>query len=320
MHGFLWKKCLASVLRSDGSGIIRRIILRRLKRYFFKKKAPRILGKEQATIKIKRPNAIVNIIYIGGFRSSVLQSQPILLRWYAGGCNIYACDIPNHGLSVVDESERGSIKSFDSCIDIALAMTLATIWSRSRGEMPIVLMGHSFGALIMQGLLIKYPFLQKHIAGIIACGTPLRVDHNVGDHLRRWQKAFTRADTLLKFFAKWRKWSVFVHTPEEFDPDDRDDPFQYKGPLYLHTSLVINEAANFVREHIDEIKTPLLFVHGERDEIAPVQHVQDAVKLLGNRARLLFYPEGNHDILRQITSVHDDVLPWILERVKTRSQ
>lgn len=315
MRGFLWRKCLARIFESDAPGFLQKIVLGRCKHYFFKRKASKILGRGQATIKLKRPNAIANVIYTGGFRSSVMQSQPILLRWYAGGCNIYACDIPNHGLSVPDESRRGYIESFDACINVALAMILATLWSRSRRNIPVVLMGHSFGALIMLGLLLHYPFLQKYVAGVICCATPLRVDHNVAEHLRRWQKALARADMLLKFFEKWRRWAVHIPGPEEFAEDDLDDPLLYKGPLYAHTAIVINNAANFVREHIDSVRVPVLFVHGARDEVAPVRYVDDAVALMGERAKLFLYAEGNHDILRDVTSIHDEILSWIRECV-----
>jgi acylglycerol lipase len=59
---------------------------------------------------------------------------------------------------------------------------------------------------------------------------------------------------------------------------------------------------------------PLLYLHGEKDQIIPPEPAAATIKALGPRADLREYPDGYHMLLRDLegAKVQEDVATWIL--------
>ncbi|MFI5106457.1 MAG: alpha/beta family hydrolase, partial [Terriglobales bacterium] len=55
-------------------------------------------------------------------------------------------------------------------------------------------------------------------------------------------------------------------------------------------------------EHFPQLKTPALFVHGERDPFGSVAEMQAALQLIPARSRLLVVERAGHDLLRASTA------------------
>ena len=47
-------------------------------------------------------------------------------------------------------------------------------------------------------------------------------------------------------------------------------------------------------EHLFEVKVPMLFLQGSRDELAELQLLEPLIKRLGQRASLKLFPEADH--------------------------
>jgi alpha-beta hydrolase superfamily lysophospholipase len=59
---------------------------------------------------------------------------------------------------------------------------------------------------------------------------------------------------------------------------------------------------------------PLLYLHGEKDQIIPPAPAEATIKALGPRADVREYPDGYHMLLRDLEGpkVQDDVATWVL--------
>ena len=59
---------------------------------------------------------------------------------------------------------------------------------------------------------------------------------------------------------------------------------------------------------------PILYLHGEKDQIIPPEPAEATIKALGDRAEVREYPNGYHMLLRDLegAKVQDDVAAWVL--------
>jgi predicted alpha/beta-hydrolase family hydrolase len=59
-------------------------------------------------------------------------------------------------------------------------------------------------------------------------------------------------------------------------------------------------------EHLDDVKIPMLFLQGTRDELAELTLLKALVKRLGKRATLKLYEDGDHSFHVRARSGHTD--------------
>jgi len=59
-------------------------------------------------------------------------------------------------------------------------------------------------------------------------------------------------------------------------------------------------------EHLDDVKIPMLFLEGTRDELADLALLKALVKRLGKRATLKLYEDGDHSFHVRARSGHTD--------------
>ena len=59
---------------------------------------------------------------------------------------------------------------------------------------------------------------------------------------------------------------------------------------------------------------PILYLHGEKDQVIPPAPAKATIADLGARAELREYPNGYHMLLRDLegAKVQDDVADWVL--------
>jgi alpha-beta hydrolase superfamily lysophospholipase len=82
-------------------------------------------------------------------------------------CDIFSCDFPGHGMSVRRSQDLGWIDSVDHVLAVARAMVYRIIRSKSRGHLPIIIVGVSLGALVALRLLETQPFLARRVRGVV---------------------------------------------------------------------------------------------------------------------------------------------------------
>jgi len=61
---------------------------------------------------------------------------------------------------------------------------------------------------------------------------------------------------------------------------------------------------------------PILYLHGEKDQVIPPAPAEATIRELGGRADVREYPNGYHMLLRDLdrAKVQSDVVDWVLEK------
>ncbi|MCH7882964.1 alpha/beta fold hydrolase [Patescibacteria group bacterium] len=277
--------------------------------------------KKVSTLDWRPAGAIGNVVFFHGYRSRMGMILPFLDTLANAGFNVFACDLPNHGTSVEVERERGSIKSFCDLLDTARAMVLTVLVSSSRRRMPTFIIGHSLGALITVRLLQSRPRIKRHVQGVVCVSMPFSVDHNVTKTVKRFRWLL---NPLAPFLRR-----LFPNLPVDkpaFASDGRSiieedvramrDDLYYKGPLRLSTALEIRGGVDKAREEIGKLDIPLLFVHGEHDEVAPLGALEEIYPHIpSSEKELMRCHVMGHDILNESNEAVAHIVYWLKERL-----
>ena len=227
--------------------------------------------------------------------------------WFAArDFAVHSYDHRGHGRS---DGARGHIDSFSQLVDDLEAFL--DLVRREHPEMPLVLMGHSLGGLVVATLLVER---KPDLLGAVTSAPPLKLGPGVSRMRLRVAFGMRRLAPRLRLGAG-------------IDSNDltRDTKV---ASAYDGDPLVFKRAtASFAAEALETItrtgsagmrvQVPLLMLHGEADRLCPPRgsrafHGQ----LRGPGHRLRVYPKLRHEIFNEPEQeqVFEDVLGWVQER------
>lgn len=237
------------------------------------------------------PRALV--VFFHGLGEHIGSYRPFAAALNAAGIAVWAGDHAGHGRS---DGERVLISSVDLLVDDAA--TLVDLARAQHPTLPLVLAGHSLGALVSALLVAerKVPAQALVLAGssLLPAGeswvlTVLSDGIDPRD-LRRDPIEMTR--------------------DEAYARQIRDDPLTWQGGLRWETLTALGEAAARIPAALDTLTLPVLFVHGAEDDMAPVAGVRQAADLLPD-AHLAIFTDDRHNILNEID--RDDVYRAVVD-------
>jgi alpha-beta hydrolase superfamily lysophospholipase len=202
------------------------------------------------------------------------------------GASVYGLDHVGHGRS---EGERALIADFAPVVD-----DLHLLVERVRAEhsgMPIVLLGHSMGGLIatryaqrygdvLSALVLSAPLVGNPGTGVLLALEPLPeipIDPTV----------LSRDESVQKEYAT--------------------DPLIYHGGFKRPTLAAM--AAALLDAALDAalVRGPVLWQHGEDDQLVPLAGSRRLIDLFGNAAvTARHYPGARHEIFNEIN--RDEIL------------
>jgi alpha-beta hydrolase superfamily lysophospholipase len=217
----------------------------------------------------------------------------------AHGIATYAEDHQGHGRS---DGERALIVDFERVVDDI--DVLVSIAAREHPACPVVMVGHSMGALLAARFVERFP---ERLAAVAFLGGVL------GD----WQWA--------------REVLALAELPaQDSDPsgmsrdDDAcrayaEDPLVYHGQ-YKRPLLVAEVAAlDRFNAEIDRIRIPVCFQHGTADPFVPYQASLDAVMRMPAASRDVYLYEGaKHELVNETN--RDEVVADLLAFVERVSE
>jgi alpha-beta hydrolase superfamily lysophospholipase len=260
---------------------------------------------------------IGNVVIVHGYRGNTRAEhfKQLANSFDDAGFNTASFDLPNFGKSQALRPElEGQVVSFAELVRAYKSVLFAMLDSRSKSKVPTILVGYSIGALVIVRLLQIYPYLQKHVAGIILIATPLRVDHNARAEILKWKKVLR---PLFGVIARAHPgMSVATYEPDEFS---QDDPRHYKGAMNSWTAYQILVASERARESMSKIVVPTLFLHGGEDATAPLSDVERAFGELGTASfdkDKIVYPNIDHLLLQRHRHAIQDAVKWGVIRVR----
>lgn len=203
----------------------------------------------------------------------------------ADGAVVYALDHHGHGRS---EGERASIEDLQDAVD-----DLATVIGRTIGKhgLPVVLIGHSLGGLIATRYAQQQP---GTLAGLVLTG-PV-----VGGN-----PAFSGLLELDPIPDVPLDPAMLSRDPAVGEAYAQDE-LVYHGPFRRETLQALVAAVDAVAAG-GPIDLPALWLHGEHDELAPLEITREAIARVRTGAwQEKVYPGAMHEILNETN--RDEVL------------
>ena len=211
-----------------------------------------------------------------------------------------------------------SVRDIDAAVD-ALA---------EEGFKKIYVLGWSLGANITVYYAVRGA--HKNVKGIIleGCSSSLPLSHK--RRLDKWssipsyEHIYEIAKKVLKpdpsetkndrIFVVYRAWGP------SFDPSDCE-MFSYRTWWYMRSPEAQNAKTN---EIIAGVKVPVLFIHGEQDDVVAADEVNELLGILkkaGNgKAELRFIPGAKHDCTENPSFTVDTVVEWIIKSAGGRKK
>jgi alpha-beta hydrolase superfamily lysophospholipase len=210
------------------------------------------------------------------------------------GAAVYGPDHMGHGRS---EGPRVSIADIDELADDL--RTLVGIALEALPDLPVVVLGHSLGGLVATRYAQQHP---EHLAGLVLTGPVLG----------EWAAAaaLLAADPI-------------PETPIDPGTLSRDpsvgeayaaDPLVHHGGFRRETLEALVAALERASADAGKVRCPVLHIHGEDDQLVPVDPSRVAVAAFANaEVTTVTYPQARHEVLNEtnrsevLDAIHDFV-------------
>lgn len=248
------------------------------------------------------------VVLVHGYAEHQGRYGHVVERLLRAGCAVTMLDHEGHGRS---GGKRAYIDSIFHFTDDLKRLVEAT--QRLYPGVPLYMFGHSMGALITLVYVIRHP---DGLAGLIVSGAPIIPDANVSPVIVRVGEVLNRIAPALELLAP-APTSAISRDPavvRDFDAD----PLNYHGKMRVRLGISISEGARFVRDHVDKLTLPGLYLHGVADPYVTVE----GTKLVYTNAAaadktLKLYDGLYHEILNEPEreQVLDDVINWLKARI-----
>ncbi|MFE5329773.1 alpha/beta fold hydrolase [Embleya sp. NPDC056575] len=242
------------------------------------------------------------VLFLHGLGEHAGLHEPLAHRLNADGIEVWAPDQIGHGLS---DGTRVLVESLDALADDA-ELVLARI-TAGRPGVPLILAGHSLGAAVTLLLAGERVAAASARALVLAgAGTGL----SAGESGLRALLARHDIDPM-----SLRKDPSELCGNAEYAERLRNDPLVWSGGLRPETLDALEAGGERIAALIagGTITRPVLFVHGEADDLAPASAVRAAAETLPD-ARARIFPGDLHNVLaeRDSAQVHDEIAEFVL--------
>lgn len=248
------------------------------------------------------PRALV--VFLHGLGEHIGSYQPLFDTLTAAGIAVWALDHAGHGLS---EGERVLVERIDDLVDDAAQ--LLRLAHDAHPDLPVVLVGHSLGSSVATLLAAeRLPRTDVHPVGLVLAGSSIVLADEPGGLVALLA---TGIDPM-----SLRKDPGELTRNTAYAAYVRQDPLTWQGGLRPQTLLALAEAAPRLDAVVKSgaLAGPVLFLHGEDDDLAPIAGAREAARLLPE-ARLMAFPLDRHNILNEID--RDQVYRVLTEFVLT---
>jgi alpha-beta hydrolase superfamily lysophospholipase len=248
-----------------------------------------------------RPPSYV-VLLVHGYGEHLGRYDHVADRLVASGAVVYASDHIGHGRS---DGERVLITDVEAVVtDVhTLADTAREQWP----DLPVVLVGHSMGGLIGTRYVQRYA---DSLTAVVLSGPLLSLEHPALGMLALAEIP----DVPLDIGTLSRDPAVGAVYAE--------DPLVWHGPFKRETLQAWQRALQAVADGPAFGELPLLWVHGEDDQLVPVEGSRVVIERLGGKARHRTYPGARHEVFNETNAdeVLDDVTDFLVEAVSAPSR
>ncbi|WP_406288958.1 alpha/beta fold hydrolase [Embleya sp. NBC_00896] len=246
------------------------------------------------------PVAVVLLLHGLGEHAGL--HAPLAERLNADGIEVWAPDHIGHGLS---DGTRVLVESLDALTDDA-ELVLDLI-AAGRPDVPLVLAGHSLGAAITLLLAGTRP-AAAHARALVLAGASVGLSPGESGLRKLLEEHGIDPMSLRKDPAE-------LCGNAEYAEQLRNDPLVWSGGLRPETLDALEAGGRRIAELVTggTLTRPVLFVHGEADDLAPASAVLAAAEILPN-ARARIFPGDLHNVLAENDreQVHAEIVEFVL--------
>lgn len=254
------------------------------------------------------PCAVLAIVH--GFGEHSGRYSTVVERLTARGYVVYGFDHRGHGRS---PGQRGHIDAWaEFRQDVAAYLRLI---AREEPAMPLFLMGHSLGGLIVLEYALRHP---EGLCGVIASG-PALGQPGLSPALLMLSRLLSRVWPRFSMDTKLDA-ATLSRDPAALQAHRDDTLVHSRGSARLGTE--VSAAAAWTQAHAGDLRVPLLIVHGGADRLVPPEqsrlffdHVALADKERYEYAGVYHEPHNDIDAARVLA----DIERW-LERHLPRGE
>jgi acylglycerol lipase len=235
------------------------------------------------------------VVLLHGYGEHLGLYDALARRLVADGLAVHAMDAVGHGRS---DGERAVIPSWGEFADDA--RRLVHLVRAQHRQVPLVVIGHSGGALAAMLLALRSPQI---LDALVLSGAPLLAQEWIDAEL-----ATGAAETEVGDPTEW------MSTHPQYVHALLHDPLTWKGGFRRETLLAVTAVWPEVAAGLAEARPalPVLLVHGGADPIVPVIDAHAVAQTLPH-ATLRVFPGDLHDVLNEHDrdAVHDVVATFL---------
>ncbi|RCL73416.1 MAG: lysophospholipase [Flavobacteriales bacterium] len=201
------------------------------------------------------------------------------------GYTVISFDIRGHGLS---EGKRGHTPGYEFLMD-----DIERVYAQVRADypsLPIFLFGHSMGGNLVLNFLLRKP---NNIRGAIVTGAYLKL----GFEPPKWKIILAKLSSSI--------WPTLSQPTElELDALSRNKEVirKYENDELVHDRITsaffvnVHFAGQYAIDHANEIKSPLLVMHGMEDRLTSPTGSQDFASNSGDNVHLKMWNGLYHEL------------------------
>jgi alpha-beta hydrolase superfamily lysophospholipase len=218
------------------------------------------------------------VVLVHGYGEHVGRYEHVADELAARGSEVVGPDHVGHGRS---EGEQALIEDFEAVVD-----DLRAVVQDARGELPVVMVGHSMGGLIATRYAQRH---REDLTGLVLSGP---------------------AVGLTPAFEQWLAAPEPPNDPIDVAVLSRDpavgeayaaDPLVYHGGWKRPTLEAFLAADRAIANGPGFGDLPLLYVHGEQDELVPLMLAQPVVeRLAGPDSEIHILAEQRHEVFNEL--------------------
>lgn len=255
-------------------------------------------------------DALAVVVVVHGFLEHSGRYADLAERLTSHGLAVYALDLRGHGKS---DGPRAMVYSFDEYLrDVETLLQRA---GEQQPGKPVFLFGHSMGGLIALWVAIRR---QGELSGLITSGAAVRLGARAFPWLRRLAIV---AGWLLPRVRLVRMGSGMLSRDPAVADDFRRDPLVFHGRFPLRTGAEIIRAGRALEPRLDELRLPLLILHGTGDVVTdPLGSREAHARARSSDKTLCLYEGLYHDVTHepQREKVVADLVAWLDARISSQ--
>jgi acylglycerol lipase len=254
------------------------------------------------------PTAVIVLVHGAGEHSG--RYEHVAERLVGDGYAVHALDHRGHGRS---QGPRALIDRVDHAVTDLNALVSAAVQHEAAASIPVLMVGHSMGAMIALRYVRDY---QHRLNGLALSGALASID--ASPVLRIVGRAISAVAPTLGLIAIDS--SLISRDPAVVEAY-RSDPLVHHGKLPARTAAEIADTVASFPGRVNEITIPTLIMYGTDDHLCPPAGSEMLAERIGAADKRVIPYEGlYHEIFNEPErdAVLSDLSEWLAARVAAR--